>query len=295
MRIAVAEDVQTQDSAMMGEPVRPGSFKLKRLLDDDAPDGFNFWFCRGEHANAGDRAHQTPRHNHTFAQIKFTEKGASNLFPGVDIEAGDIGYFPRAAYYGPQAKDTCTTFTAQFGFNGEHQRGKAWEDHRAEALRRLKTRGTIEDGMFIETDPATGKRTERDSVEALYDERLRMLTGKSLVLGPRGYDAPIVMHPKAFSYFRAGPGVEVKHLGRFYDQPGPNGDVRISMVRLSEGGDYTLRSDRPHIAWTLSPGLQVEGREYPGLTCLYSPRGEAGHLSGANGVEVYVVEFPRLD
>ena len=295
MEIAVVDEVQTQDSTMMGEPVRTGAFKLKRLFDDDAPDGFNFWFCRSNHVEGEGEAHQTPRHHHTFAQIKFTEKGANNVCPGQDIGEGDIGYFPRGTYYGPQVKSTCTTFTVQFGFNGEHQRGARWEDRRGEALQRLKARGEIRDGLYIETDPATGETRVRDSVEALYDERHRMVKGTGLSIGPEGYETPIIMHPKAFPYFQAGPGVELKHLGQFYDQPGPNGDVRISMVRLSDGGSYTLRADRPHLAWSVSEGLELDGRSYPALTCVYSPRGDEGRLSGADGVEAYVLEFPRLD
>ncbi len=294
MIISIAEEIQNKDQNS-GLAVRDGAQNIKRLLEDDAPDGFNFWFVRSDHVNVGEDAFQTPRHHHTFAQVKMTERGSSDLGLGQSIDAGDIGYFPHGAYYGPQHKESCTILGVQFGFNGEHQRGKRWEEHRAEAMNRLKSRGRIEKGIFIETDPVTGETRERDSVDALYDERYQMLTGKRLVIGPAAYEAPIVMHPKAFSYFQAGRGVELKHLGQFYDWPGPNGDVRISMVRLSDGGTYTLRPDRPQIAWTLTPGLHVQGRSYPELTCLYSPRGEAGEMSGADGIEVYVVEFPRLD
>ena len=294
MKVALINEVPTQESAAMGDPVRAGSFKLKRLFHDDAPDGFNFWFARSEH-QGGEGAHATPRHHHTFAQIKFTEKGASNVAPGLDIDEGDLGYFPRAAYYGPQKRDTCTTFTVQFGFNGEHQRGKAWEDHRDEALRRLRERGTIENGLFVEVDPATGEKKVRDSVEALYDERHRMLKGTPLAIGDEGYEAPILMHPKAFAYFEVSPGVELKHLGRFYDQPGPNGDVGISMARLSDGGAFTLRADRPQIAWAMAAGLEIDGKTYPELTTLYSPRGEETTLSSNAGVEIHILEFPRLD
>ena len=294
MRIATAEDIQTRDQNA-GLSVRTGSSNVKRLMDDDAPDGLNFWFVRSDHVHEGEAAFSTPRHHHTFAQVKLTERGASDIGLGQYIHEGDLGYFPRGAYYGPQHKEDCTILALQFGFNGEHQRGKAWEDHRAEAMERLMARGRMKDGLYIETDPATGETRTRDSVEALYDERYQMLKGKSLAIGPAGYENPVVMHPTAFSYFQAAPGVELKHLGRFFDQPGPSGDVRISVVRLSNGGSHTLEADRPQLVWTLSEGLQIEGRDYPRLTCAYSPRGEEGRLAGEGGVEVYVVEFPRLD
>ena len=294
MKIAVAEDIQNRDQNG-GLHVRTGGSNVKRLLDDDAPDGLNFWFVLSDHVHEGEAAFSTPRHHHTFAQVKMTTRGSSDIGLDQYVDAGDVGYFPRSAFYGPQHKESCTILALQFGFNGGHQRGKAWEDLRPAAFERLKTRGVIENGLFVETDPNTGEKKVRDSVDALYDERYRMVTGKNLVIGPEGYDAPIVMHPKAFRYFEAGSGVELKHLGQFYDWPGPDGDLRLSVVRLSSHGQFTLRADRAQVAWTLTSGLEIDGKPHPELTFLYSPRGEDGLVSGVDGVELYVVEFPRLN
>lgn len=294
MKITVAEEIEERDQNA-GLHVRKGSANVKRLLDDDAPDGLNFWFVRADHVHEGEAAFGTPRHHHTFQQIKMTERGRSDIGLGNYVEAGDIGYFPRGAYYGPQQKESCTILALQYGFNGEHQRGPAWEEHREEAFKRITQRGKIENGLFTEVDPVTGTETVRDSVEVLYEERYKMLTGKDLVLGAQGYENPIVMHPAAFPYFTAGRGVELKHLGRFFDQPGPNGDVRLSMARLSDGGEFVLSGERAQVAWTLTPGLSIDGRSYPKLTFIHSPRGEEAKLVGSNGVELYLVEFPRLD
>ncbi len=294
MEIVVATDVSVKDPNG-GLGVRTGSIDTQRLLGDDAPDGLNFWFVRNSFASTSDEAFRTPRHHHTFAQIKMVEKGSSNFLPGKDIEEGDIAYFPRAAYYGPQEKDNCTSFGMQFGFNGEHQRGERWESRRADAMANLKKRGRIENGMFFGTDADTGEEVVRDSVEALYDERMRMVSNRPLELKPEAYDSVVLMHPDAFTYFPVAPGVELKHLGRFYDQPGPNGDVAISVVRLSDGGSFTLGDDRAQLGWTLKEGLTVDGRSYPALTTFYSPRGERAEIAGVDGVQVYLVTFPRLD
>lgn len=295
MKIVTAADVPTLAQNKAGESSRAGSFVGQRLLDDDAPDGLNFIFLRNQFFLKGDDAFRTPRHRHTFAQIKFVEKGSSNFAPDQFIYPGDICYFPRAAYYGPQLKDDGTSMGVQFGFNGQHQKGKVWEGYRAEALARLRARGTLADGIFTETDPATGQVREQDGVEAIYEEQYRMHTTKKFTVAPAGYAAPILMHPEAFPYFQAAPGVELKHLGQFYDQPGPNGDVRISMVRLSDGGVHQLSSERAQLAWTVAAGLQIDGRTYPELTSFYCPLGEPASISGVGGVEVYLVEFPRLD
>jgi hypothetical protein len=293
MEVIVATDVSVADPNH-GLNVRVGSINTQRLVGDDAPDGLNFWLVRNTFDSDGGQVFETPRHHHSFAQIKMVERGSSNFVPGKDIQAGDIAYFPKSAWYGPQAKDNCTSFSMQFGFNGEHQRGERWEERRTEAMERLNARGHIEKGIYFEKDPATGETKTRDSVEALYDERARMVLGTPLPIGPEAYDSVIMMHPKAFAYFPVSAGVELKVLGRFYDQPGPNGDVCISMVRLSKGGAYKLGDDRAQIGWTLNSGLTVDGKSYTELASFYSPRGETTELGG-DGVEVYLVTFPRLD
>lgn len=294
MEVVVAAEVSVKDQNS-GIHLRTGSIDTQRLLEDDAPDGLNFWFVRNCFANSGEESFKTPRHHHPFAQIKMVEKGSSNVYPGKDIEEGDIAYFPRAAYYGPQSKDNCTSFGMQFGFDGQHQRGKRWEDRRGEAMANLMKRGAIENGIFFGKDAETGKDIQQDSIEALYEERMRLVTNRRLIVEPEAYDSVILMHPAAFPYFPVSPGVDLKHLGRFYDQPGPNGDVGISMVRLSKGGHYALDGDRAQVGWTVKDGLLIDGRTFPALTSFYSPRGEATEFAGVEGVEVYLVTFPRLD
>jgi hypothetical protein len=296
MEAGAVEETQRSDSTQ-GAKIRTGGSDtdFRRLLDNDAEDGFNFWFIRSHHKPEGGDPFRTPRHNHAFQQIGFVEEGERDWAPGQVITKGCISYMPRGCWYGPQNLDKpCISWGIQFGFNGEQQRGHYWESRRIEAIDRLKQRGTFENGTFVETDPVTGKVTVRDAMDALYDERLFMLKGRHLVVPPARYEVPIIMRPENYEYFPAGLGVELKHLGRFYDQSGPNGDVSISLARLS-GGAYPLRAERPQLCWTLSAGLEVDGRIYPERAYAYSPRGEEGEIKGEGGIEVYLVEFPHLD
>ncbi|HWE45829.1 MAG TPA: hypothetical protein VG407_07350 [Caulobacteraceae bacterium] len=295
MKVISAADVAPFDWNADGRSSRKGSYPSQRLFTEEAPDGLNFVFVRNEFIYSGDAAFETPRHRHTFAQVKFIAQGQSNYAPGQDIGEGEIGYFPRMAYYGPQHKEACTSMVIQYGFDGEHQKGPVWEGYRAEAIERLKARGTIKDGRYFETDPATGGSRVRDGVEAIYEEQYLMHTGKALPTPPPpGYDAVILMKPKAFPWFDVSPGVQMKRLGAFFDQPGPNGDTRISMLRLS-GGAYALSADRAQLCWALEPGLVAENRMRPEITTAYCPRGEEGTLAGEGGLEVFVVDFPRRD
>jgi hypothetical protein len=118
-------------------------------------------------------------------------------------------------------------------------------------------------------------------VDALYAEQYEMHTGQKFVVPAAGYDSAILMHPEAFEYCPAGDGVEIRHLGDFFDHPGPNADVRFSMACLS-GGSYTCAPDRAQVAWTTAPGLRIEGTAYPEHTYVYSPRDEKAELTSSD-------------
>src|SRR4029078_7323475 len=46
----------------------------------------------------------TPRHRHTFDQIRYTLTEIQSTAYG-DLAPGECGYFPEGAYYGPQKQD----------------------------------------------------------------------------------------------------------------------------------------------------------------------------------------------
>ncbi|NKJ00952.1 hypothetical protein [Novosphingobium sp. SG707] len=286
MHIKVATEVEAE---VRGEVTRKGSTPRQWLMMEDGPGAFSFRLVRS-HYQGGSDAFETPRHHHAFQQIRWAESGYMNFAPDQDIHEGDIAYFPRGTYYGPQKRDHGVGLTLQFGFGPEMLGGtKASEVYRA-SVERLRAHGTFEDGSYIDTDPDTGLERRRDPAEAVVEE----VTGAPYVIPDERYAAPVLMHPRAYSYHEAAAGVSVKHLGAFYDHAGPNADLRLSMVRLDNGGAYTLGSERAELLWTISEGLMVDDRVYPALTCIYSPIGEAATMTGKDGVEMFVVEFPRL-
>jgi hypothetical protein len=293
MDVVAAEEVPVQERNEASS-IRPGKGIRQPLLRDDAPDGLSFTVSRTTWLPGPDTA-KSPRHHHAFQQIRWTENGAVNFGPNQYALTGDIAYFPKGAYYGPQSRESGTVVTIQFGFNGEKQHGTAmWDKYLTESLERLRARGTFEDGLFIEVDPETGERRVSDSVQALYEEQYEAHSGKKFVVPAEGYDAAILMHPTAFEYYPASPGVEIRNMGRFFDHAGPNADVRFYMIRLT-GGSRALGPERAQVAWSISNGLQIDGKTYPQLTWIYSPRDENIQISGVDGVELHVVEFPRLD
>jgi hypothetical protein len=271
--------------------VRPGGTIVQHLLGDDAPDGLNFRFLRSQF-QPGAEAYATPRHHHAFQQLRWAESGNLNYAPGPYIPEGDLAYFPRGTWYGPQLKDTGVSIALQLGFNGEQQSGETWGRYRAEALANLEARGVFDKGVYLEVDPETGGRQERDAVQALFEAR----TGQKWSTPAEGYAAPILMHPEAFEYFEVAPGLEMRKMGNFYDHPGPNADIRLSMLRLSDAGAYAFGPDRAQVAWSRNAGLRIGGTTYPELTFVYSRRDEQVEISSdVNGLELYLVEFPWLD
>lgn len=277
--------------------VRAGDKASQRILNYSGPDGLAFTFSRTTHLGTAD-PYRTPRHHHSFQQIRWAERGPLNFAPGRNIAEGDLAYFPKAAFYGPQLLEESTSITCQFGFNGEKQHGvAAWDSYRHQAMDILRARGVFEDGVYRETDEATGQVHERDSMEALYDVQYELATGRKLPpIPPEGYDGPVLMHPLAFEYFEVSAGIEVRRLGRFFDHAGPNADLRLSMVRLSPPGVHRLGTDRAQLLFSITPGLRVGAEHYPEFTCVFVPRDEVAELSAADStVELHQVDFPRLD
>ena len=291
MKVVVAKDVPYAEQ----NPRRPGKTIQQFLLAEDAPDGLNFSLRRVQF-QPGEAALRTPRHRHLFQQIRWSEADSYNFAPGQDIPEGDLAYFPKGAWYGPQHEDSATGFALQYGFNGEYQEsGEAWAAHRKVAMEQMNARGKFEDGVYKLNDPGPDEIAERDSVHAIYQETYRVATGKTFPTPTEGYETPILVHPAAFAYYKASDGVEVKRLGNFFDNAGPRADVRLLMTHLNDGGVYTLDGERAQIGWTKEPGLVVDGQEYPELTCFYSPLGEQSQIGASGDVEVNIVEFPRLD
>jgi hypothetical protein len=293
MQISVVSETLPDVRNDAGKTLRNAKTIRQSLLAGDMPDGLTFTLNRTQWLS-GDNATSTPRHRHGFQQIRWSESGRLNYAPDRYIHEGDLGYFPRGAWYGPQFRDEGVSITIQFGFNGEKQHGSPmWDKYQAEALEKLQASGEFVNGTYVDTDPATGEKRKRDSVEALYEVQYEMHTGERFVIPAAGYDSAILMHPNAFDYYNAGKGVDIRRLGSFYDHPGESGDVAFAMVRLS-GGTFELGPERAQIVWSANHGLIVGGKTYPESTYIFSPRSESVELTSDDSVELYVVTFPRL-
>lgn len=277
MEIVTADEIGTLSEGYAGR-TRSGNIDRQWFFRRSESDGLNFRFFRSIY-KGGDLAFESPRHHHNFQQFRWTEMGSVNFGPGQDIAEGDIAYFPRGTYYGPQRKHEGVGILLQFGFGDEMpSRRKPEADEDTDEARiqeeRWRARGgteTMEAAASVEAAPATA------------------------TVPPERFSAPILMHPAAFQFHELGVGVAAKWLGRFHDHDGEHGDVAVIVLRLSEGGEYRLASDRAQLGWTITAGLEVEGQSYPRMTSFFSPRGDEAALRGSGGTEMIIIEFPRLD
>jgi len=267
---------------------RTGHTPRQFLLAGETSDGMSFRIVRSQYL-PGDAAFTTPRHSHPFQQIRWAETGSLNYAPEREIAAGDIVYFPRDAYYGPQHRDDGIGVTLQFGFGDELIGGKDGIRVHEEGVKALLQEGRIEESMFIDIDPETGAERRRYAPEVIAER----FTAKKFEKKPAGYEHPIMMRTQAFPYFPAGDGVELKLLGRFFDHAGPEADTRMSMVRLAPNARHSFDADRTQVAWTLGDGLAVDGKRHLKGTYIHVPVGEQLDFGAAEQVELIVIELPR--
>lgn len=253
---------------------REGRVELRVLLADQASPGSNFTLALTRYGR-GDDAFRTPRHRHTFSQLRFATHGSSNYAKGRDIPEGWVAFFPEGAHYGPQHVDGGEILLLQYG------PGYLTEQQKRDAQRELAKVGEFHDGVYTTVDPASGRRYNRDAVEAVWEH----IHGSKLVYPTPAYPEPLLFDPDAHKWAAAGEGVEIKRMGPF----GPD-DELIEFVRLSDVS-FELEADRASLLFTDSSGLSIGEVSSDAGVAAFSPRGEISTVSGSG--QFLLFGFPR--
>ena len=205
--------------------VRSGKRNTKPLLygREGRPDNYKFGF--GGAGSGEDWT--TPRHRHTFEQIRYVASGEYVIRKDEVMPTGWVAYFPESCYYGPQVKRAdCDMLTLQFG--GPSGLGYWSTAQRKKALESLLAKGgKFENGIYTWLDE-NGKRHNQDASEAVEEEA----RGHPVDYPEARYSDIVVMNPAAFSWIkdREHTGVARKHLGSFSER-----DARIGFVRMEKG------------------------------------------------------------
>ena len=241
-------EAATAEGGRVGS-MREGVLEQKFLLfgEDDSPS--NYLLNVGRTGGGG---WTTPRHRHTFDQVRYVLKGRYPIAKGVVMEEGSVGYFPESVHYGPQDRpEGLEMMVCQFG--GASGQGFLSPARREAANAALAKKGTFKDGVYTYIDEK-GQRHNKDGSEACYEEA----TGKKSVYSKPRYDNFIIMDPEAYDWALEADGVAVKWLGTFTER-----NTRLGFVRLDAGATFSAGMQPSTELLFLSKGaVTAHGKEY---------------------------------
>lgn len=214
-------EIETADSGVVGT-MRDGVLAQKFLLTGQDGSPNNYLLNVGRTGAGG---WSTPRHRHTFDQIRFVLKGSYPIAKGQVMHDGWVGYFPESIHYGPQDRpDGLEMMVCQFG--GASGLGFVSVAEREAANDALKLIGEFKDGIFTYTDE-NGKKHNQDGSEACIEKA----TGKKVVYPKPRYEDIVLMDPANYEWIPdTTPGVYRKMLGVFTERL-----TQIELIRLEPG------------------------------------------------------------
>ncbi len=257
---------------------RAGTIGFRRLLSGD-PDGPSNFEASLTTAGAD---YYTPRHRHTFDQVRLALRGTFNWAARQDLQVGEVLYVPEGTWYGPQhGSDTSLVLLLQYG--GAGGAGFLSYDRLDAGHRELAERGAFERGIY---HPADGGRAV-DGYEAIH----RHVTGRDVAYPPARYGQPVVIRPEAFAWTpTAEPGVAVRPLGSF----GERGHG-FAVLRLAAGAVHRpAPADAVRVLFLVRGALRVGDGVLGEHSALALDPGEAGAaLEAVEETELFVTTLHR--
>jgi len=243
--------------------------------------------------NAYEKGYGTPRHKHTFDQVRFALEGDREIKDGY-LKPGDCGFYPEGVPYGPQRQTEPSTGLG-LQFQGAAGIPYIRHDDLTNAANALKAEGgTFAGGVYTRMLP-DGKRITKDGHAACFE----YLTGKKIAFPKPRFSAPIVMHSDAAQWIpdRKLPGVEHKHLGSF--------GVRRSglrLTRLKPGATIPAHvQEDAEIRYLTAGSIAYDGKRWQGGatgelgTYMWIQAGaEVLEIGSSAGGTFFVIELPML-
>ena len=221
MRVSKAAETGSEAVGSM----REGVLEQKHLLfgEDGSPN--NYDLNMGQTGGGGWR---TPRHRHTFDQIRYVLQGQLPYTENDVLEEGWVGYFPESVHYGPQERaEGLRTVVLQCG--GASGGGYLSAAQREATNAEMEKTGEFKKGMYHFTD-ANGVPQSLDGSQAIFERA----TGGKLEFATPRYTDVIAMNPEAYDWLPQGDeGVSEKWLGSFTER-----NLRTGFLRLDAGAVY---------------------------------------------------------
>lgn len=236
----------------------------KRLFEGEEGSPDNYMLVMSSEP----KTYFSPRHRHPWDQIRFCLEGKIPIAKGLFVEAGEIGYFPESAHYGPQeGGDDRIVLLLQFG--GASGQGFIGPDALKQARLEMERVGNFERGVYIRSED--GKRINRDAYEAVWDH----VNGESPAYVEPAYKSPIVMRPEALEWQPTDKSkIKAKWIGSF-----PHRKLDVSAIRVEQGGKFALEpSSRLRFLFVESGSGDIGGEELRRWSVVRIPPGETGSV-----------------
>lgn len=216
-----------------------------------------------------DPYYHSPRHKHTFQQIRYLVAGTMRYGTEVYLP-GDCLYIPEGASYGPvKPRENPAPGEGQMHFVDMQFQGPSGipypdPDDVVASRMALSEVGVFHEGIYTD---AGGKK--HDAYEAI----LARLMGTETISYPEPiYKDYVVMRSGKFDWLALPgvPGARIKHLGHF-SECGPS----VKMVSLSPGAVLPAGIPEAHQSRILIEGqVDLDGTAYESFSFMTFPRGQ---------------------
>jgi hypothetical protein len=268
---------------------REGSMAVKQFPLETGVPGADMEFSW----NSYSKGYGTPRHKHTFDQVRFALEGDREIKDGY-LKPGECGFYPEGVSYGPQMQTSPST-----GLGLQFQGAAGIPYLRHDDLMRAQKALEAEGGVFTRgvytRELPDGKKITKDGHAACFE----YLTGEKIEYPKPRFGSPIVMHSNNAQWTpdRNLPGVEHKHLGSF-------GVRRSGMrfTRLQPGATIPARVEEDaEIRYLVAGSIGYDGKTWQGGetadvgTYMWVQAGaEVLEIGSREGGTFFVIELPML-
>lgn len=239
------------------------------------------------------KGYGTPRHKHTFDQIRYVVDGVFQSDVG-DIKAGEVGYYPEGVSYGPQMQDEPVTVLFM-QFPGPSKIPYVTHSELSVARQQLvEEGGTFKDGVYTKVS-ADGSKVNKDSHGACFERA----TGMPLKIPAGRLAAPVFMRPQAYHWTpdRRIPGLQHKHLGTF-------GECRtsVSFMKLEAGAKLPAHLvEDAETLYVTEGSITYKGKKWLGGTTpdrgthIYMPPGaKVEDIATEEGATLFRIVLPMV-